>query len=57
MSAGKELDALRSQLSVINNDTSATPDEKNKKKAFLQSKINDATKRAADLRSGKVIYP
>ena len=57
VSAGKELDALRSQLSGINNDTSATPDEKNKKKAFLQSKINDATKRAADLRSGKVIYP
>jgi len=57
VAAGKELDALRSQLSGINNDTSLTPDEKNKKKAFLQSKINDATKRAADLRSGKVTYP
>jgi len=57
VAAGKELDALRSQLSGINNDTGLNPDEKNKKKAFLQSKINDATKRAADLRSGKVTYP
>ena len=57
VAVGKELDALRSQLSGINNDTSLNPDEKNKKKAFLQSKINDATKRAADLRSGKVTYP
>lgn len=57
VAAGKELDALRSQMSGLTNDASLNPDEKNKKKAFLQSKINDATKRMSDLKSGKVTYP
>jgi hypothetical protein len=55
--AGSAINALKSQLSSVDNDTSLNPDEKSKKKSYLQSRINAATQKLSNLKSGNTQYP